>query len=705
VIPRSLPAAALGAGALLLCAAAPSGAEAASSCPTIKPASVRIQPGAADTVSVSWKIPRRHPSRLAFRVTRDGAVVGQTTGRRVTVNVKPGTRPRIAVTAVVAGRLTHCRAVVTVDGAGSGATRVGAVAGLSARPDGTRRAKLSWDPSVVGSKPAASYRILRDGKVVRRTKHRTITVRLGKRAVRYQVAAVTRSGRVGPRSSVVVLKKGFVPPSRPTAPAVADATPTTVTMSWGASRAMHGRIAAYRVIRDGRTQQAVRGTSVSLPAVGPRTYRVVAVNSSGWASKASEPVTVEVGRRPPSAPGAPGATAVTDTSISLSWTPSQLPSGSKLRGYRVMRDGVIVTQVQAEAATVGNLAAKSSHDWSVAAVDTTGNVSASSPVSRIVQADPPPTAGAAQAFLLASTGSSFTAFRQHYRQIGVVYPTFFDCNRGSGAIEGNNDQQIVQFAQDRKVKVLPRFNCQSTSRLHQIFTDPVLRQQWLDGITARVEQYGYDGVNIDFETAAAADRDLMTSFIADLSDRLHARGKLMSQSVSGKTKEVANHPRSTAFNYPELAKYNDYIFVMAWGTHWSTSAPGTQDDIKWVGQVADYVATMPNKQKFVMGTMLYAMDWPAGGGATHPGAGLNAAELAQALARVSSPPAYDSAVGSWHATYQDDAGVTHDVWYSDLKGIGDRLAIARNRGLNIGFWRLGQEDDRLWTDLQLPTIG
>jgi hypothetical protein len=37
--------------------------------------------------------------------------------------------------------------------------------------------------------------------------------------------------------------------------------------------------------------------------------------------------------------------------------------------------------------------------------------------------------------------------------------------------------------------------------------------------------------------------------------------------------------------------------------------------------------------------------------------------------------------------------------------VSRRLAIARERGLGVGFWRLGHEDDRIWSDPQLPTIG
>jgi spore germination protein YaaH len=46
--------------------------------------------------------------------------------------------------------------------------------------------------------------------------------------------------------------------------------------------------------------------------------------------------------------------------------------------------------------------------------------------------------------------------------------------------------------------------------------------------------------------------------------------------------------------------------------------------------------------------------------------------------------------------------VSHDVSYSDARTTGDRMAIAHARGLGIGFWRIGQEDERIWAD---PLLG
>ena len=61
---------------------------------------------------------------------------------------------------------------------------------------------------------------------------------------------------------------------------------------------------------------------------------------------------------------------------------------------------------------------------------------------------------------------------------------------------------------------------------------------------------------------------------------------------------------------------------MAWGWHWTTSGPGSPDELANVLKVANYTATMPNKQRYVLGLPLYGMDWPGGGGPSNPATAL-----------------------------------------------------------------------------------
>jgi spore germination protein YaaH len=106
---------------------------------------------------------------------------------------------------------------------------------------------------------------------------------------------------------------------------------------------------------------------------------------------------------------------------------------------------------------------------------------------------------------------------------------------------------------------------------------------------------------------------------------------------------------------------------------------------------------MPLKHRFVYGTNLYALDWPAGGGAAHPAEASEYDDLMARLPGLGASTQLDAGTDAYHATYTDGGGVGHDVWFPDASTIARRLDLAAARGLGgVGFWRLGREDQRVW---------
>ena len=566
------------------------------------------------------------------------------------------------------------------------------------RKPGAAGGRLSWKRPG-GAPRGTRYRVYRDRDVIGQTRGRSMRIRVSLgRAYRLSVRVVAPSGRPLPCSAGIRKRVTYVLPSTPRHFAVEGASAAAAHLSWTASRRGDAQVTAYRVLRNGVTFRQVRDTSVDVPLANNRAYRfeVAAVDAHGKLSALAGPVTIASGQQPPPAPATVLATEVTDSAVTLSWSPSQ-PARGSVAAYRIYRDGKTVRQVAGLSTRITNLAAGASHEFTVAAVDQAGWLSTPSAPARVTVAPPIPSTGTAHAFLLASTDRSFADFRANYRQIGVVNPTYFDCTPNA-ELAGRDDPLITGWAQRRGVKVLPRFNCQRAAVLSRILNEPALRQRWLDELVATVQRNGYDGVNIDFETGYASDRSAFTSFIAELAQRLHADGRVMSIAVSPKTADVANHPRSTFFDYDALSQHADWIFVMAWGLHWSTSAPGPMDEIDWVRRVVGYIDTLPQKRRFVLGTPLYGMDWPNGGGPSNPSTALEHAGVQDLIARVGATPRFDPVSDSWTFEYRDANGVHHEVWYGDAGTRHTRIQLARDNGLGIGFWRLGDEDQRMWSD-------
>lgn len=564
------------------------------------------------------------------------------------------------------------------------------------RSVGAPSGRLSWR-APPRARRQARYRVYRNREVIRQTRGRSARVRVsaGRRYV-FRVRPVTRRGALLPCDARLWRAIAFVPPGRVEGLVIADVTDAGASLSWLPAVAGDAPVGGYRLFRDGEPigQDARTHADVELPSQSTASYRVAAVDTRGNAGARSAPATVVTGHLAPGAPAGLRA-SVTDTSVTLSWRPGATRS-RPIAGYRIYRDGTPVRQVPSTAASVGGLAPATSYQFAVAAVDSLGYESDRSAPVTAKTAVPPPTQGSLHAFLLASTDMSFRDLQDHYRQIGTVYPTYYQCE-ADGTISGNDDPLVSRWSLLRRIAVLDRVNCQSPTRLHLILTDPVARAATLERLAKIAAANGHDGLNLDFETGLATDRNALTSFVAELAAQLHAQGRKLSVEVSAKTQETFTG-RSGFYDYAALAQHADTVFVMNWGKHWTTSTPGAIADLPWATQVADYVATMPNRSRFVLGTAMYGIDWPNGGGPSNPGTPLEHSAVMALAARVGAVPEFDPVAYAPHFSYVDSDGVPHEVWYSDAPTISVQLKLAADRGLAMGVWRLGSEDQAVWAD-------
>ena len=487
-------------------------------------------------------------------------------------------------------------------------------------------------------------------------------------------------------------------PSRPSGLAVTDVAGGHARLVWSPGPAGGGQTARYRVYRDGHPYKRVRGRALRVRIGRARVYRVAATDARGNVGPRSNPVKVIRGHRPPGAPARVRASKVGQSRVRLSWRPSRA-RGGRLAGYRIFRNGLLVRQVRGRRGSDRKLAAGTSYRFTVAAVDTQGYQSRSARLA--VSTDMPgATQGRAHAFLLATTDESFRDLQRHYRQVGTVYPTYFECRAADGEVSGRDDPLITSWSRLRGIQVLPRFDCQRPGTLHSILADPRLREATISALVALASKHGYDGINVDFENGDPSDRAALIEFVSRLATRLHAAGRRLAVEVSAKYQDTTTG-RSGFYDYEALGAVADTVFVMNWGWHWATSGPGAPDDMELCRKVADYAAAMPTRTRFVLGTHLYGMDWPNGGGPANRATALEYADVRALIERHMPAPTRDPLSDAWTFGYVDAAGARHEVWYPDATTIARRVRLARDRGLGVGFWRLGREDQRMWADPQI----
>jgi spore germination protein YaaH len=522
--------------------------------------------------------------------------------------------------------------------------RPGRVRGLRVLAQSSGRVRIAWRPARRGSISIGGYRIKRDGLVVGQTHTRTYTLRVGPGTHRITVTAVDLDDHLGPASRPLSVTVPGPPGSGASAPS---------------------------------TLRAPRAESAA-----PLLARTTPTPPS-----------------PPSAPGGLRAQTVGDESAVVEWDAST-PAGAEAVGYRVLRDGTTVGQTHGLSMTLEHLSPETGYTITVVAVGSQGATSEPSAPLEIQTQPPPQSHGSVQAALLASTSLSFDDLQAHYQQIGVLYPTYFECG-AEGAVTGSDEPLVTGWAKERGVVVMPRLNCQNPLEEEQILNYPATYgHKMIEALAALCETYGYEGIQVDFEGAPPAERNAFTAFITALAARLHEEGEKLSTIVTAKTENVKTG-RAAMYDDAALSVPSDYIFVLDWGLHWTTSKPGGIDELPWFKKVAEYAATMPNKSKFVLGMPMYGIDWANEGGPSNPGATLEYGEIVALEDEVGATPEWDAEAADPHFSYIRD-GVPHSVWYTDRQSLEVRIALAQTLGLGVGLWHLGSEDQSIW---ELPGLG
>ncbi len=661
-------------------------------------------------IRIGWRAATRGDAPLSgYRVIRDSKVVSQTHGRVFTLRLNPRYAHRVAVAAVdVDGHLGPSSNTLTIGGPGPQAVSAspGVPGDVSASDIEDEAATILWLASSPGGAQIVGYRVYCEGQLVGQTT--TTSMRLphlsSAHTYAITIGAIDAAKHESVRTPTFYLTTTHTPPDGPASLSAEHVTDTSATLSWQAGSANTGSLVGYLLFEDGQPEELVQGQSTTVTLASQRSYvfTVRAMDSAGYLSAPASNLTVVTTHTPPSTPGGLAGSEVTQHSAALTWSPSMAVSG-QIVGYRVFRDGVLVGQPTTPGMTLSGLAPLSTYQVTVVAVDSLGAISEPTAPLALKTEPPTQTHGTAQAFLLASTDQSFADLQAHYEQIGVVYPTYFECGVG-GAVTGNNDPLVTGWAEERGVAVMPRLNCQNPVDEAQILNEPAAEQNTIDQLALLCATYGYQGIEVDFENSSAnapAERNPFTAFITALAARLHAQGDKLSTVVTAKAYN-ATTGRAAMYDDAALSGPSDYVLVLDWGLHWTTSAPGGMDELPWFRYVAEYAATMPNRSKFVIAMPMYGIDWPNGGGAGNPGTPLEFNNITTLMSEYGVLSEWEPRAQDPHFSYVDALGVSHSVWYSDQQSLAPRVALADSLGMGVALWHLGSEDQSIW---ELPGLG
>lgn len=290
--------------------------------------------------------------------------------------------------------------------------------------------------------------------------------------------------------------------------------------------------------------------------------------------------------------------------------------------------------------------------------------------------------------------------KQHVgKDLDEVNAFWYGC-KADGTLTANRgarDTALVAAVHNNKGLIVPTvFDVNDKTASQAVVASPALRAKLQTAILAEVDTYHYDGIDLDFESLAAKNRDDFSTFVTDLATALHGRGKLLSIAVIGKVQDKPSWGAAAALDFAAIGKAVDRFKIMAYGVHGSFSGPGPIGPLDWSERVVTFAVKSVPKEKVYLGIPFFGYDWPAGGKAS----AVTWSSAQSRIAKSTGGVTFSAKDGESTFTYVA-AGVTHTVWFQDARGLAAKAQLAKRLGIaGTAAWAIGGEGADFF-----PTLG
>ena len=340
--------------------------------------------------------------------------------------------------------------------------------------------------------------------------------------------------------------------------------------------------------------------------------------------------------------------------------------------------------------------------------------------------------------------ASYSSLKQHIKQIDLLFPEWLHVVDGTGAITAYNADENRRYAvvdkggvhgvdQEFKVaraiadnrvdtEIFPLVNNYDPARsafapVAPFLADPNARASFLKQLDQMLAANPtYRGLDLDFEEIPITSQPDFQALVQAAYADLHPRGLRL----------YINTPvGDPGFNLQFLAANSDGLLLMNYDEHQAVSEPGPIASQDWfTSNLEDVLKTVP-KEKVIVALGSYGYDWTTAAPAQTPAAKLKRGQKPPPVADakvlgvqpLSTEDAWQAASDAGaqieldpdslngHFAYDDDdAHVRHQVWFLDAVTVLNEMRAARNLGIQtFSLWRLGSEDNSVWSIWDTPT--
>ncbi len=281
--------------------------------------------------------------------------------------------------------------------------------------------------------------------------------------------------------------------------------------------------------------------------------------------------------------------------------------------------------------------------------------------------------------------------------LNVISPTWFKLSDNEGGFTSFASADYVDKAHDMGLEVwalVENIEYKDSIDMYDILSSTATRERLIAGLINEVQQYGIDGINVDFEQISMDCGEHYIEFIRELSVSCRKNGIVLSVDNYVPTGYTDHYDRE------EQGVVADYVIIMGYDEHYAGSEEaGSVASINYVEEGIEKTVEQVPAEKVINAVPFYTRIWETTGNSISSQAvGMEMAE--EYVAAHNIEVEWDEATCQNYGEYTS-GDTLYQVWLEDEKSIQVKLNIMDKYGIGgVAAWRLGFEKPEIWDEIE-----
>lgn len=284
---------------------------------------------------------------------------------------------------------------------------------------------------------------------------------------------------------------------------------------------------------------------------------------------------------------------------------------------------------------------------------------------------------------------------EHTGEMNVIAPTWYRLADETGGIISLADAAYVEQAHQMGLQVWALVdNFDKQVDCFTLLSSTSARANLIENLIQEAKQYGFDGLNMDFESLASQTGIHYVQFLKELSVQCRLNNIVLS---------VDNYVPAPYNNFYDLAtqgRFVDYVIIMAYDEHYSGSQEaGSVSSIGFVTDAVNHTLEQVAKERVVMGIPFYTRLWKTttqDGETKLSSEALTMTQAENVLLQNEVVAEWDSTTAQYYAEYTRN-DVTYKIWLEEEGSLSEKLRVISGADVaGVAAWRLGYETDEIW---------